>query len=435
LSISRYSNKEMADIWSEQSRFNFWLEVELAVCEAMMDVGLLSEADFGVIKGSASFSLSVIADIERVTNHELVAFIENVADNVGEPSRFLHFGLTSSDVIDTALSLQITKSLDLIKSQAKKLMMLLAQRGLELRDVLMMGRTHGVHAEPITLGFKHGVWAFDFNRHLKNLDEALEKSRVGKISGAVGTYSTVDSEIEEKALHKLGLKVYRGSTQIIGREMVADVLCTLALVAGTIEKIATDIRSLQRTEIGELNEPFTVGQKGSSAMPHKKNPIICERLCGLARLIRGYAMVALENIVLWGERDISHSSAERFELPQSFILLSYMLDQLYYVMSNLVFDADRMKQNIDISRGRYYSQKLMLELIKSGKTRKEAYENVQCIALRSYQTGENLQELAFTDEEITRSLSPETLKNCFDLQIFFKGLDKFYERLSELLIE
>jgi adenylosuccinate lyase len=379
--------------------------------------------------------LNRIAEIETITNHELVAFIENVAENIGESSRFLHFGLTSSDVMDTTLSLQITKSLDVVKSQVNKLMRLLAKRGLELRDVLMMGRTHGVHAEPITLGFKLGVWAFDFNRHLKNLDEVLEKSRVGKISGVVGTYSTVDSEIEEKALYKLGLEVYRGSTQIIGRELAADVLCTLALVAGTIEKIATDIRSLQRTEISELSEPFTAGQKGSSAMPHKKNPILCERLCGLARLIRGYAMVSLENIALWGERDISHSSAERFELPQSFILLSYMLDKLFYIMSNLVFDADRMKQNIDTSRGRYFSQKLMLELIKTGKTRKEAYENVQRIALRSYQTGENLQELAFVDEEIARSLSPEALKNCFDLQIFFRGLDKFYERLGELLIE
>ncbi|MCL5985166.1 MAG: adenylosuccinate lyase [Actinobacteria bacterium] len=435
MSISRYSNKEMADIWSEQSRFNFWLEVELAVCEAMRDAELLPEADFRIIKEKASFSLSRIAEIESVTNHELVAFIENVAENVGEPARFLHFGLTSSDVMDTALSLQITRSLDLIRSQVKKFMRLLAQRGLELREIPMMGRTHGVHAEPITLGFKLGVWAFDFKRHLKNLDEALEKSSVGKISGAVGTYSTVDSKIEEKALHKLGLNIYRGSTQVIGREMAADVLCTLAVVAGTIEKISTDVRSLQRTEIGELNEPFTAGQKGSSAMPHKKNPILCERLCGLARLIRGYAMVALENIALWGERDISHSSAERFELPQSFILLSYMLDKLFYIISNLVFDTDRMKQNIDISKGRYFSQKLMLELIKSGKTRKEAYENVQRIALRSHQTGENLQELAFADEELARSLSPPTLKNCFDLQIFFRGLDKFFERLGELLIE
>ena len=435
MSISRYSNREMADIWSEQSRFNFWLEVELAVCEAMRDAGSLPEAEFAAIKEKASFSLNRIAEIESITNHELVAFIENVAENIGEPSRFLHFGLTSSDVMDTALSLQITKSLDLIRSQVRKLMMLLAKRGLELRDIPMMGRTHGIHAEPITLGFKLGVWAFDFNRHLKNLDETLEKSSVGKISGAVGTYSSVSPEIEERALHKLGLYVYRGSTQIIGREMAADVVCSLTMVAGTIEKIVTDIRSLQRTEIGELGEPFTVGQKGSSAMPHKKNPVLCERLCGLARIIRGYTVVALENIVLWGERDISHSSAERFELPQSFILLSYMLDKLFYIISNLVFDAERMKQNISISKGRFFSQKLMLEMIKSGKTRKEAYENVQRIALRSHQTGENMQDLAFSDEEIVRLLSRGTLKECFDLKVFFKGMDKFYERLGELLIE
>jgi len=435
LSILRYSNKEMADIWSEQSRFNYWLEVELAVCEAMVGEGLLSEDDFRTIKKNASFSLSRIAEIEKITNHELVAFIENVAENIGELSRFIHFGLTSSDVMDTALSLQITSSLNIVKSQVDKLMKLLAQRGLELKDLFIMGRTHGVHAEPITLGFKLGVWAFDFSRHQKNIEEVLEKSRVGMISGAVGTYSTVSSEIEEKALRKVGLEVYNGSTQIIGRELIADVICTLALTAGTIEKIATDIRSLQRTEIGELSEPFTAGQKGSSAMPHKKNPILCERLCGLARLIRGYALVSLENISLWGERDISHSSAERFELPQTFILLSYMLDKLFYIISNLVIDAERMKQNISLSKGRYFSQKLMLELIKSGKTRKEAYESVQRIALRSYQTGEDLQELAYADEMIAGSLSSEVLKNCFDLQIYVKGLDKFYERLGELLIE
>ena len=367
--IERYTRKQMGQIWSEDNKFKTWLGVELAVVAVWEKLGRIPSTAAKNIGEKAAFDIVRITEIEKEVNHDVVAFLSSVAEKVGPDSRFIHMGLTSSDVVDTALSLQIKEALNLIRQDLKKLAQVLKNLALKHKRTIIIGRTHGIHAEPTTLGLKLALWYEEIGRNLNRLKRAEEGISVGKISGAVGTFAHVTPKLEELVCQRLGLKPAPVSNQIVQRDRHAEVLTTLAILAGTLEKMATEIRSLQRTEIGELEEPFTKGQKGSSAMPHKKNPVICERICGLARVVRGQALTALENICLWNERDISHSSAERIILPDATILIDYMLDKMVWILENLVVFPNKMRQNLELTQGVIFSQKILLTLVDAGLTR------------------------------------------------------------------
>lgn len=426
--IARYSLPEMSAIWSDKNRFQKWLDTEIAACEAMSELGIIPRSAFLQIKEKAAFDVDRIAEIEQVTRHDVLAFLTCVAENVGDASKYIHFGMTSSDVLDTSLAVQLKEACDLIISRVEKLREAVAAKAVEHKYTIMVGRTHGVHAEPITFGLKMALWYTELGRHLERLRRARDTVAVGKISGAVGTMANIDPRVEEYVCAKLGLKPAEISTQIVQRDRHAELMSVLAILASSLDKFATDIRSLQRTEILEAEEQFAKGQKGSSAMPHKRNPIICERISGLARVIRGNALAAMENITLWHERDISHSSVERIILPDSMILLDYMLYKFTGIVENLVVYPEHMLDNLNKTGGLIFSQRVLLALVDKGLLRETAYAMVQKHALQAWNEGADFKKLLLEDKEIGRYLSPEEIESLFDLDYHTRNIDYLFKR-------
>lgn len=429
--IERYTMPEMGEIWSEENKYRRWLDVELAVCEAWAKLGKIPQSSLNTIKIKANFLVQRIEEIEKVTKHDVIAFLTSVAEHVGEDSRFIHMGLTSYDVVDTALSLLIVESLDRIEKGLLELRKCLKKQAIKYKKIPCIGRTHGVHAEPITFGFKILIWYEEVNRHLERLKKAREVIGVGRISGSVGTYVHLDPRVEKYALKTLGLKPAPVSTQVLQRDRHAEVMSCLALIATSLEKFALEIRHLQKTEVLELEEPFTKGQKGSSSMPHKRNPVRCERIAGLARIVRGNLQVALENITLWHERDISHSSAERIIFPDSFILTDYLLAETLDIISNWQVYPQRMLQNIQATRGLIFSQAVLLALTRKGLSREEAYRLVQNCSLKSWKDHLDFKKLVTSDPEITSFLSQEEIDRCFSLEPYLAKIDFIFKRVLQ----
>ena len=428
--IDRYSRPKMKEIWSDENRFKKWLEVEIAVLEAQAELEEIEQEVVDEVKQKASFTVEEIRKAEEETHHEMVAFINVIQSKISdEAKRWFHFGLTSSDIMDTALALQLREASDIIAADLKAVMNTIKNMAHKYRYTPIMGRTHGMHAEPTTFGLKVAVWYDEFNRHKKRFKEAMDQVLVGKISGAVGNFATIDPEVEEKVLKKLKLKPEKAATQIVHRDRHAFYIATLALIASTIEKIATEIRNLQRTEIAEVEEPFAAKQKGSSAMPHKRNPVKSEQLCGLARLVRSYVIPAMENIVLWHERDISHSSVERVILPDATTLIDYMLDRLNYILSGLRVNTDKMMENIMLTRGHIFSQRLMHRLIRAGLPRETAYLLVQGRAMASWAKGLDFREEVIKDGEIRRYISLEEIEALFDLDVYIRYVNYIFKRV------
>ena len=429
--IERYSLKEMKDIWELESKFNFYLQVELAVCEAYNEIGKISDEDLETIKKKASFSLERIDEIEKEVGHDVIAFLTNVNENVGEASRFIHMGMTSSDVIDTAFALQIKKSSEIILKDLDKVIQTIKDKASEHRDTVCIGRSHGVHAEPMTFGVKLCSWLDNFQRAKKRFETALEDISVGQISGPVGTYSNISPEIEEITCKKLGLAPAKISTQVISRDRHAYFMQALALIACVIEQCAVEIRHLQRTEVLEVEEAFKKGQKGSSAMPHKKNPISSENLSGLARIVKSNSVAALDNIALWHERDISHSSVERVIFPDSCILIDYMLNRFNRAVEGLVVHKDNMLKNTSLYGGIVYSQRVLLALTEKGLTREQAYAIVQRNALDAFNKPDgDFKRNLLNDREVTSTLSEEEIENCFDSAYYLRNVCEIYERFG-----
>ncbi|MFH0916074.1 MAG: adenylosuccinate lyase [bacterium] len=430
--IPRYSTPEMTAIWTDQARMAAWLEVELAVCEAWARLGEIPTEAVAEIKEKATFDVDRVNEIEETTQHDVIAFLSCVAENVGDASKYIHYGLTSSDVLDTGLALQLRAAGALLEEETKRLGRILQRRALEHRDTVMIGRTHGVHAEPITFGMVLGLWAFEVRRGLERLERATHQVAVGKISGAVGSYANVDPQVEQFTMSILDLGVDPISTQIVQRDRHAEFMAALALLASTIEKIALQVRHYQRTEVLEAEEYFSPGQKGSSAMPHKRNPIISERLCGQARIIRANMLAAFENIALWHERDISHSSAERIILPDSTILLHYMLKKVCWLVDKLNVYPENMAANLEKSFGLVYSQRVLLALVQTGVLRDDAYRIVQRSAMRSWEEKASFRDLLRTDEEVTSRLSSAEIEACFDPGHQLRHVGVIFERVAAL---
>jgi adenylosuccinate lyase len=423
----------MASIWSDEGRLARWLEVELAALEAWATVGAVpAEAAAEIRERAVPPSPQRVAEIEAVTQHDVAAFVDAVCEQLGPVGRWFHYGLTSSDVLDTALSLQLQAAGRLLLDELERALAVVIARAEEHRDTLTIGRTHGVHAEPTTFGLKLAVWAFELDRARARLQRALEGVRVGKLSGAVGTYAATDPEVERLACERLGLEPAPAATQIIQRDRHAELLSALAVTAASLEKFALEIRHLARTEVREVEEPFRRGQKGSSAMPHKKNPVVAERICGLARVVRGAAVVGLENIALWHERDISHSSAERVIIPDAFLALDYMLDRFTWLVEGLVIRPERMRRNLEASHGLFFSQRLLLALVDSGLERAEAYELVQRTAMRAWEKEQDFAELVRGDSDITSRLDASALDEVFDLAAYTRHVDVVFDRLQAL---
>ena len=427
--IERYSRPRMKKIWSDKNKFDQWLKVEIAACEAWAELGEIPQEDIVRIR-KASYNLNRVAEFLRVTHHDMTAFLNSVAESLGTESRFVHLGLTSSDVMDTALSLQLTQAADILAKDVAELISVMENKAVEHKYTIMMGRTHGVHAEPITFGLKMALWTEEMKRNAQRLAEAKKNISVGKISGAVGTYATVPPQVEKIACAKLGLAPAPISSQIVQRDRHAQFLTTLAIIASSLEKFATEIRSLQRTEVRELEEPFEAGQTGSSAMPHKRNPELCERICGLARLIRGHALTSLENIALWHERDISHSSTERIILPDACLALDYMLSIFTSIMKGLRVYPENMRRNIELSQGLVFSQRVLIALINKGLTREEAYKMVQGPAMKAWEEKKDLLSLLEADRRVTAHLNKEELNSLFDYGYYLKHVDEVFERLG-----
>ena len=430
--IERYTLPEIGAIWTEEAKYRSWLEVEIAVCRARARLGEIPVEEVEELAEKADFTVGRIHEIEAETNHDVIAFVSAVAETVDSPvARHFHFGLTSSDVLDTAGALQLKEALDLIRGEARELAFLLCEMALENRDAVMVGRTHGVHAEPIVLGHKLAVWAFEMERNLERLAHAREVASVGKISGAVGVYANVDPEVEALTCEELGLKTALASTQILQRDRHAEVLATLAILGSTIEKIALEIRGAQRTEVRELAEPFGRGQKGSSAMPHKRNPILSERLCGMARLLRGYASVGFEDNALWQERDISHSSAERVVLPDATILALYMLRTTGRILRGLQVYKDRMLGNLNLGGGVVYSGRVLLALVEAGMSRDDAYAIVQGAAMQAWEGEGSFREMVEEKEEVREHLGTD-LGELFDPAYALRNVGVVFERVEQL---
>ncbi|MBN2264746.1 MAG: adenylosuccinate lyase [Candidatus Aminicenantes bacterium] len=427
--IERYTRPGMGAIWTEENRYRKWLEVELAVCGAWARLGKVPRSALRTIRAKADFSVDRIEAIEQVGKHDMVAFLTSVAEKVGPASRYIHLGLTSYDVVDTALSMLIKESLAKLLADLRAFHRLLKRQALKHRMTVCVGRTHGVHAEPVTFGFKLLVWYEEIGRHIGRLERALETISVGRISGSVGTYIHLDPRVEAMALKKLKLRPAKVSTQVLQRDRHAEVLSALALLATSIEKFAVEIRHLQRTEVLELEEPFTEGQKGSSSMPHKKNPVRSERISGLARLVRANAGAALENVVLWHERDISHASAERVIIPDSFILADFLLADAADIVAHWVVHPDRMRANIDATRGLIFSQSVLLALTRKGLVREEAYRIVQRSSLKAWREGLDFRSLVAADPDVTRVLGPDDLDRCFSLAPYLEKIDIIFERV------
>jgi len=427
--IDRYTRPEMGAVWSDENRYRKWLDVELAVCEAWAELGRIPAESLQKIKEKAAFSVSRIEEIERTVKHDVIAFLEAVGEHVGEDAHYIHIGLTSYDVVDTALSLLIKESLEKVLRDLVRLKGVIKEQALRHKKTVMMGRTHGVHAEPITFGVKLLVWYEEIGRHEARLGRALESISVGRISGSVGTYIHLEPRVEEIALRRLGLEPAKVSTQVLQRDRHAEVLFTLALLGASLDKFVTELRHLQKTEVLELEEPFTKGQKGSSSMPHKKNPVRAERVSGLSRILRGNLLVALENIPLWHERDISHSSAERVILPDSFILADYLLSETTDIIGSWVVREDRMRQNIEATKGLIFSQRVLLALTEKNVQRPRAYELVQRSSLRVWTENLGLKELLLADKDVLAVLSPQEIEACFTLDTYLEKIDYIFERV------
>ncbi|MCI0337000.1 MAG: adenylosuccinate lyase [Acidobacteria bacterium] len=425
--IKRYTLPEMGAIWTEENKFRKWLEVEMAACQANVEAGSIPMEAIEVIRQKAAFSVERIHELEKTLDHDVIAFMTNLAENIGPQARWVHYGLTSSDVVDTANALLLRESGDLIIARLQALSDVLRRRAFEFKDTPMIGRTHGVHAEPTTLGLTFALWFEENRRNVDRMTRARAGISYGKFSGAVGTFAHLDPEIEERICFLLGLRPATVSTQIIQRDRYAEFVCALAIIASTLEKIALQVRHWQRTEVREAHEYFKPGQKGSSAMPHKRNPILSERICGMARIVRGYAVTALENNALWHERDISHSSAERVILPDACIAVDYMLEKTASLLDTLVVNPERMLENLHLTGGLVFSGQLLLKLAAAGVAREEAYNWVQRNAMKSWDEGLDFRQLVRADPDISRSLEPEKIKEAFEIQL--KNVDRIFERV------
>lgn len=430
--IDRYADPRMKAIWGLESQYRLWLEVELLACQAQAQLGRIPPEALEAIRTKASFSVERIAELEAKTGHDLVAFLTNLAEKIGEEARYIHLGLTSSDIKDTALSLQMREALDLILEDVEEVIEVLKAQAQRYRDTIMVGRTHGVHAEPITLGLKLALWALEMERNRKRLRQAREVISWGKVSGALGTYAAVDPFVEEYVCRELGLKPALLSNQILQRDRHAEYVWALAITAASLEKFATEFRNLQRTEVGEVEEPFTEGQTGSSAMPHKRNPILAERISGQARLLRGYLVAALEDVALWGERDISHSSVERVILPQATILLDHMLNKFAHIVENMLVYPERMRENLERTQGLIFSEQLLLALLEKGLSREEAYQLVQRQAMAAWRGDGSFKELLSSDPEISRYLTAEEIDGLCDMGCYLRHLETIFARLEGL---
>ncbi len=428
--IDRYTLPEMKAIWSQENKYRKWLDVEICACEALAEKGVVPAGALREIKERANFTVERIDKIEAVTNHDVIAFLTCVGEYVGDASKYIHLGLTSSDVLDTALAVQIKEAGEQILRRMEKLKDVLLEKAREHRNTIMIGRTHGIHAEPTTFGLKMLLWVAETERNIKRMKNAVETVSAGKISGAVGTYANIDPFVEEYVCRKLGLKPARVSTQVLQRDRHAEFMTTLAVIGSSLDKFATEIRSLQRTDILEAEEYFKKGQKGSSAMPHKRNPITTERISGLARLLRGNALVAMENVPLWHERDISHSSVERVIIPDSTITMDYMLHKFTDIMQNLLVYPENMKKNLDKTHGLIFSQRVLLALVDKGLSRESSYELVQRNAMRSWNEGEDFKQLLLNDAEIIAVLPENEIEGLFDFGYHLQHVDDIYKRFG-----
>ena len=427
--IDRYTRSQMKAIWDLKHKYEIWLEVELQACAAFERDGQVPRGTAGRIRKKAKIDVDRIAEIEKITKHDVIAFLESLMDSVGPEHRYLHMGLTSSDIVDTSLAVQMTEALDVILQDLDELISVLKKRAYEHRHTVMVGRSHGIHGEPVSFGFKLAIWYEEMSRHRARLQAVRSEIAVGKLSGAMGTFAHQGPAIEEYVCAKLGLSSDPVSNQVVQRDRHASYATALALLAASIEKIATEIRHLQRTEVLEVEEYFSEGQKGSSAMPHKRNPVASENLCGLARVVRANSLAAMENVALWHERDISHSSVERVIMPDSTILIDYMLARVTDVIKNLIVYPERMKRNLELTGGLVYSQRLLLALIEKGAQRKESYEVVQRNAMASWQGTGTLQTLAEQDPFITKHLSQSEIRACFTAGYYLRHMDDIFRRV------
>ena len=428
--IKRYSTEDMTRIWSDQNKFNTWKIVELAVVEVMAEKNIIPKKASRVIHEKADFDVNRVLEIEKTTRHDVIAFLTNMAEYIGPDSRFVHMGMTSSDLLDTSLALQCKEAGEVILKKLNQFKDILKGNALKYKDTFQIGRSHGIHAEPITFGLKNALWYEEIKRNIERWERSLEMISVGQISGAVGTYQHIDPEIEILVCEKLGLEAETVSNQVIQRDRHADYLLNLSLIGATIEKISIEIRHLQRTEVLEVEEYFLKGQKGSSAMPHKRNPIVTERMTGFARLLRSNALASLENVALWHERDISHSSVERIILPDSTTLMDYMLNKMCFLMENLYVYPDNMMKNINLTGGLIFSQEVLLALVKSGITREDAYEIVQKNAMQVWKEKKDFKELLKQDNIITNKLSNDEIDDLFDLEKILININKIYKRIG-----
>ncbi len=428
--IDRYSYPEMKRIWATENRYAKWLEIEILACEGWASIGRVPAEAVETIRERARFDVARIREIEAVVDHDVIAFLTNVSENVGPDARFIHMGMTSYDVVDTALSLLMRDAADVIIRDIHNAIDVLAEKARRYKHTPMIGRTHGVHAEPITFGLKLAVWVAEMRRNLLRMQQAREMVSVGRLSGAVGTYASIDPRVEEYVCSRLGLEPAKASTQVLSRDRHAQYVTTLAIIAGSIEKFATEVRALQRTEVFEVQEPFRPGQKGSSAMPHKRNPIVAERLCGLARVMRGYALAALENTPLWHERDISNSSVERIVLPDATATTDYMLRKFAELMAGLVVREDRMRANLELTGGLVHSEAVLLALVDKGLSRERAYALVQRNAARAWDEGLNFKELVAADPDISSALTGPELDACFDPSRHLAHVDEVFRRVG-----
>lgn len=428
--IQRYTLPEIGKIWEDQNKYRIWLDIEILACEAQAKLGLIPRDAVKEIREKAQFNVKRILEIEETVQHDVIAFLTNVAEYVGPNSRYIHFGMTSSDILDTTLAIQMHQAGALILKKLGALKEVLKKKALAYKDTIMVGRTHGVHAEPITFGLKLALWFSDTLRGIERLESSIKTISVGQISGAVGTYDHLDPQVEEYVCKKLGLRPASISTQIIQRDRHADFLNTLAVIGANLEKIAVEIRHLQKTEVLEVEEPFGKGQKGSSAMPHKKNPIICERISGMARLLRGWATTAMENIALWHERDISHSSVERVIIPDATITIYYMLHKTIQIIDGMVVHPDRMIENLNRTRGLIHSQSLLLKLVEKGLSREESYRLVQRNAMKVWDNDVNFEEALIQDKELSKYLSAKEVELICNLKNKLKNVNYIFKKLN-----
>ncbi|MFH0976704.1 MAG: adenylosuccinate lyase [Spirochaetota bacterium] len=426
--IERYSRKEISNIWTLENKFRIWLDIEIAACEAQAELGIIPQEELKSIKDKASFDVKRIEEIENQVHHDVIAFLTSVSEFVGPASRYIHYGLTSSDIVDTALSIQCRQAGKIILNDIDQLLSALKVLALKHKNTPCIGRSHGVHAEPTSFGLKIALYFKEFERNKERMERAILNISFGKLSGAVGNFTNISPEVEQKVCEKLGLTPAPISTQILQRDRHAEYMSAIAITAASLDKLATEIRHLQRTEVREAEEPFQKGQKGSSAMPHKRNPILCERVSGLSRVIKSNMIAALDDVTLWHERDISHSSTERVILPDSTITLDYLLDRMIFIIKNLLIYPENMLQNINLTGGLFYSQTLLLNLVEKGMTRESAYSIVQSITMRVWKKEGSLKELILKDQNIIKYLNENNINEIFDITKYLKNIDFIFKR-------